>query len=407
MARQLSQQQGDQRLRCRFPPGGTSPWTGLIPVFALALQPLVNLESCLPSGLLAQDVERLYDRTSSAVVEVLVSSPDGTSQGDGFIIDSRGVIVTHTNVVADASTIFVKLPNEDVYERAVVLATDERRYITLLRIEGDGLPTLEIGNSDSVAPGGRLTAIGTSGGARTVASGALTGRSKTGARDLLQLTSPSFPVASGGAVLDRKGRVVGIAVGALREDQTANYAIAINDMLPLLAQAGTEPPREVAVVAGQRARNARAVSQPRTDQPVAQIRQAPTPRPRATSPAARDLSGIWELRNTIHETSYAPFRGLELGFRVTFFQDREKIIGRGEKWLENGKRVPRSARSRILIEGTLEEATLNATFVEEGSTRTINGLFAWTVSGDGRELRGRFSDVEARSSGSSRARKVK
>jgi S1-C subfamily serine protease len=364
---------------------------------------LVAVGAFQPRDLSAQTPEQVVERTSPAVVEILVSSFDGTSQADGFIVDPGGVIVTHLNAATGANTIFVKLPHDDIYERARVLAADEHRHIAILEIEMAALPTLEIGDVRAVGRGSRLTAIGSIAGVRTVATGEVVGRRMVDGRELIEIAGPTFPAASGGAVLDEKGRVVGVAVGALRQDQTFYYAIPIDKAVELLARTPHGARPEFAVVADRRKPSPPPA---RTHGPDSARSPAASPSDARRTRAPVDLSGVWQLRNTIQETNYAPYRGLQLGFRVTLFQDGDKIVGRGEKWVENGRRIARSGRSRILIEGTLEEATLNATFVEQGTGRTINGWFSWTVSRDGKHLRGRFADGNGGSSGASSGRRV-
>ena len=97
---------------------------------------------------------------------------------------------------------------------------------------------------------------------------------------------------------------------------------------------------------------------------------------------------------------------MTLGYRVTLKQNGKNIMGKAEKWWEDGEKIPPTARSQILIVGTLDGRVLTATFVEEGTLRTTSGSLVWTVSPDGKELQGSFTSNAAGSSGISVVNKV-
>jgi hypothetical protein len=122
---------------------------------------------------------------------------------------------------------------------------------------------------------------------------------------------------------------------------------------------------------------------------------------------AVDVTGWWELTNTIESTSYSKYQGMKLGYRVFLQQDGKKIIGRGEKWLENGEQIPSIYHSPITIDGKLVGRTLTATFEEKGALRTTCGNFIWTVSSDGRYLNGIFDHTAANSKGISIGQRIR
>ena len=122
---------------------------------------------------------------------------------------------------------------------------------------------------------------------------------------------------------------------------------------------------------------------------------------------AVDLTGEWKLINTVESTSYLPYQGMQLGYRIFLQQNGTKITGKGEKWWENGKEIPSTAHSPIFIEGILDGMTLTATFVEKGARRTTSGFFVWTVSPDRRMLQGRFTHTAANSRGNSIGQRIK
>lgn len=119
-----------------------------------------------------------------------------------------------------------------------------------------------------------------------------------------------------------------------------------------------------------------------------------------------DLSGWWEMTNTIQSTNYADFKGLRLGYRVQLEQDGGRIVGRGQKWSENGRTLPASARTPLTVTGTVDGDKVVLEFKERGAKRTSGGSFFWTLSPDRTALRGSFQSTAANTSGSSLARRM-
>jgi len=116
---------------------------------------------------------------------------------------------------------------------------------------------------------------------------------------------------------------------------------------------------------------------------------------------AINLNGEWKIINIVVSTSYSPYQDMQLGYRIFLQQDGKKITGKGEKWWENGKEIPSTAHSPIVIEGTLDGMMVTATFTEKGARRITSGSFIWTVSPDGRMLKGSFTSTAANSQGTS------
>jgi S1-C subfamily serine protease len=183
----------------------------------------------------AQEVaplESVVADATRAVVLIDVETPSDTRprQGSGFIVDPVGLIVTNHHVVRDARSARVKLSSGDVYDRVAILAQDERRDIAVLRIAGFDLPSLPMGNSDSLRIGASLVLIGSPLGLEnTVSTGVLSGRrQEPEGFELLQITAPASEGSSGGAVLAANGQVVGIATSQLVGGQNLNFAVPIN-----------------------------------------------------------------------------------------------------------------------------------------------------------------------------------
>lgn len=189
------------------------------------------------------DLEELAARATAAVVLVEVRSGDDSRQGSGFLVDPSGVILTNYHVIRDATSARVRLSSGDLYEYVTVLSVDERRDIAVLKIPGFGLPALEMGNSDAVRIGATAIAIGSPMGLEnTVSTGIVSGRrQEPEGYQLLQITTPASAGSSGGPVLSRDGRVIGIAASQLRGGQNLNFAVPINYARGMLSEPGREP----------------------------------------------------------------------------------------------------------------------------------------------------------------------
>jgi hypothetical protein len=122
--------------------------------------------------------------------------------------------------------------------------------------------------------------------------------------------------------------------------------------------------------------------------------------------APQDLSGKWNLVNTVQKTSYRSFKNLEIGFDLAIDQHGNGFTGKGVKVSENGRTLPASSRTPIQLKGSIDGDRIEATFLEEGAVRKTNGRFVWRIDRATGRLTGTFVTTAARTSGKSAARKV-
>ncbi len=140
----------------------------------------------------------------------------GVSAGSGVIVDAEeGWILTNHHVVDNADRVVVTLRDGRELE-AELRGSDPETDIALLRVEADGLTDIPFADSDALAVGDLVVAIGNPFGLRqTVTSGIVSalGRGGIGAgryEDFIQTDAPINPGNSGGALVDTKGELVGI-----------------------------------------------------------------------------------------------------------------------------------------------------------------------------------------------------
>src|SRR2546425_877086 len=192
-------------------------------------------------------LKQLLKQTSPAVVLIqqLDAAGNWTSLGSGFVVSPSGVIVTNNHVIApDAGAVklTIKLPKGDVFTDVRVIYTEARRDFAVLSIKALGLPTLKVGDSDTVEVGDQVVAIGNPKGLElTFTSGIVESvrvDPSQGYR-FIQHQAPISPGSSGGPLLNMKGEVIGINTFTIKDAQNLNGAIPINYVKPYFADAPT------------------------------------------------------------------------------------------------------------------------------------------------------------------------
>ena len=135
--------------------------------------------------------------------------------GSGFIIDRSGLVVTNNHVIQNADHIIVVLSSGKEYP-ARLIGTDAKTDIAVLRIrDGQDLPTVPWGDSDTVEVGDWAIAIGNPFGfGGTVTAGIISARGRSinagPYDDFLQIDAPINKGNSGGPLFDQQGRVIGV-----------------------------------------------------------------------------------------------------------------------------------------------------------------------------------------------------
>ena len=160
-------------------------------------------------------------------------------QGSGFVIDSRGYIMTNSHVVANAQKIIVTMAKGKKIQ-ATLVGRDPRSDLAVIKISpGDVVRVARLGDSDSVRPGQKAIAIGNPFGlSQTLTTGIVSAlnrsiRTEDGNQidDLIQTDAAINPGNSGGPLLNSNGDVIAIntAIFSLSGGyQGIGFAIPIN-----------------------------------------------------------------------------------------------------------------------------------------------------------------------------------
>jgi serine protease Do len=153
-----------------------------------------------------------------------------TGLGSGFIIDSKGIVVTNNHVIQGAEDIVVSVNGSKEY-KAKVIGKDPYMDLAVLQIESDEkfIP-VSFGDSDKARVGDWVIAIGNPYGfGGTVTTGIISSRNRdiglTRYDDFIQ-TDASINVGnSGGPLFDLNGKVVGINTAIIAPGRSGSIGI--------------------------------------------------------------------------------------------------------------------------------------------------------------------------------------
>lgn len=180
-------------------------------------------------------VRDLVGQLGEAVVQV--RTPGGL--GSGFFINSDGYFVTNFHVIEGETKISVEVYHQKdgqlerrSYKEVRIVAMNKFADLALLKVEDNDAPrfkTVEIGDSDLLAQGDRVFAIGSPLGLeRTVTEGIVSTTSRQVGGDLyLQTTAQINPGNSGGPLFNTRGAVVGVTNMKLTFGEGLGFAIPV------------------------------------------------------------------------------------------------------------------------------------------------------------------------------------
>ena len=163
------------------------------------------------------------------------------SLGSGVIMTEEGHVLTNNHVIAEADAIQVML-NEGRSAEAVVIGTDSATDLAVLQVELPDLQPVTLGDSDSARVGDVVLAIGNPLGFRhTVTQGIISALGRFGLQsntyeDYIQTDAIIHLVNSGGALIDTRGRLLGINTliyTANNQAQSATTGIGISLAIPV------------------------------------------------------------------------------------------------------------------------------------------------------------------------------
>lgn len=157
-------------------------------------------------------------------------------QGSGFIVDPSGIILTNAHVVDGADRVTVTLKDGRTLDGKVT-GEDKVTDLAVVKVIGDKLPVVALGDSDQVQVGDWAIAVGNPLGLdNTVTLGIISTLKRSSAQvgipdkrlDFIQTDAAINPGNSGGPLVNAQGEVIGINTAIRADAMGIGFAIPIN-----------------------------------------------------------------------------------------------------------------------------------------------------------------------------------
>jgi len=188
-------------------------------------------------------VTEIASSVSPSVAKVDVATAQGQGSGSAVVYRADGYLLTNAHVVAEAGQVGITLADGSEHE-AEVVGADPASDLAVVRVDAD-LPAPPLAEDPPVV-GDTAVAIGSPFGLEgSVTAGIVSalGRSVDGAQaallDMIQTDASINPGNSGGALVDARGRVIGINTAILSPSGGNNgigFAIPITTAGPIADQ---------------------------------------------------------------------------------------------------------------------------------------------------------------------------
>jgi len=156
--------------------------------------------------------------------------------GSGSIVRSDGYILTNHHVVGEADKIIVQLFDGNELE-AKLIGTDPESDISVIKVDGQDMHVLSMGDSTEILVGESVIAVGNPFGlTQTVTFGIVSAKGRTGIgiteyEDFIQTDAAINPGNSGGPLINLEGKIVGVNTAIFTRSggyQGIGFAVPIN-----------------------------------------------------------------------------------------------------------------------------------------------------------------------------------
>jgi len=177
--------------------------------------------------------EQVFAKCSPAIVYITVYDRNNraTASGSGFFVESSGVLITNYHVIDGCY--YATIETSDTQKKYNVLGVynyNEAQDWAVLKVDGSGFNTLEIGDTSTIIGGAKVFAIGSPLGLQnTISEGIISNPSRSlDNMNYIQTSAAISHGSSGGALINKNGKVIGITCGGFEDGQNLNLAIPIS-----------------------------------------------------------------------------------------------------------------------------------------------------------------------------------
>ena len=175
-----------------------------------------------------RSVAEIAEATRPSLVKITQIGREGEyGVGSGFVVREDGLIVTNRHVIGEARRLKVEGSDGRVHEVVEVFAHDAKLDLAILRVATKGLKPLRLGDSQQAKQGEPIVAMGNPEGlAYSVVEGVISEAQRdVEGQSMIQVAIPIERGNSGGPLLDREGRVLGVLT--LKSARTENLGFAM------------------------------------------------------------------------------------------------------------------------------------------------------------------------------------
>ncbi len=187
-------------------------------------------------------VTEVVAKANPSVVSIEVSQqtslfPKVVGRGTGFFVTANGYIVTNRHVVDTANATYEITTTSGKKYVATLVAKDPVYDLAVLKVQGNSFPAAVLGDSNELALGQSVVAIGFALGKfeNSISVGVISGLSRSivagggGSSEqldrVIQTDAAINPGNSGGPLINLKGEVIGVNVAVAQGSQSVGFAI--------------------------------------------------------------------------------------------------------------------------------------------------------------------------------------
>lgn len=181
-----------------------------------------------------EDFSGIIEEAIKSVVTIRTE----VGQGTGFIIHEEGYIVTNAHVLAGGSRVQAITSEQELID-TLFIGYDADFDIALLKIPGN-YKVLDLGDSDDVKIGEKVIAIGNPLGLQfSVSQGIVSAIHRIGINGIeayIQTDAPLNPGNSGGPLINKEGKVIGINNFKIGDSESLGFALESNYIKDIVNQ---------------------------------------------------------------------------------------------------------------------------------------------------------------------------
>ena len=207
----------------------------VVPILALVISLLIVITIGV-IHLYPMKPDKLFEQSIQSIVELkAVSENSGESYGTAVCIESSDVLVTNAHVVTyskmgeniEFDEYYIRIADEEEYRKVSLEKYDLNTDIAVLKVDDPNinLKPIKIGDSDKLSFGDKVYAIGNGSNYGLALTQGIISMPKINIkyeetmREVIQSDITIASGNSGGALLDEKGRLVGITSFRTKDNQ--------------------------------------------------------------------------------------------------------------------------------------------------------------------------------------------